>query len=88
MALSCLLCYAVTVYTVIMIVRIILSWATMVWSPPHSLTPAIRLLYDVTEPVLSMFRRYIPPIGMLDISPIVVFILLGVIRSFTCVGCG
>ena len=87
MAVSCLLCYAVIVYTVIMFIRVILSWATMFWSPPHSLSPAIRVIYDVTEPVLKLFRRYIPSIGMLDISPIVIFILLSVIQSQVCPGC-
>ena len=81
MNLSCLLYYVVTVYTVIMFLRILLSWLTMFWSPPHSLSPAIRVLYDVTEPVMRLFRRYIPPIGMLDISPIVIFIILSVLRS-------
>ena len=84
---SCLLCYAVITYTVIMFIRVILSWATMVWSPPHSLAPAIRVLYDLTEPVLSLFRRYIPPIGMLDISAIVVFIILSVLQNAVCGGC-
>jgi len=83
--LASLLCYAVIIYTVIMFVRVILSWATMVWSPPHALAPAIRVLYDLTEPVLGLFRRYIPPVGMLDISAIVVFILLGVLRQAVCV---
>ena len=87
MAVSCLLCYAVLTYTVIMFARILLSWLTMFWSPPHSLSPAIRVIYDLTEPVLKLFRRYIPPIGMLDISPIIIFIVLQVIRSFVCVGC-
>ena len=84
---SCLLCYGVITYTVIMFVRIILSWATMVWSPPHSLSPAIRVLYDLTEPVLRLFRRYIPPIGMIDISAIVIFIILAILRNIVCQGC-
>ncbi len=84
---SCLLCYAVIIYTVIMFVRVILSWATMVWSPPHALAPAIRVLYDLTEPVLGLFRRYIPPLGMLDISAIVVFVILGLIQQAVCVAC-
>lgn len=87
MAVSCLLYYGVTVYTVIMFVRILLSWLTMFWSPPHALSPAIRVIYDLTEPVLKLFRRYIPPIGMLDISPIVIFILLQVLRGATGAGC-
>lgn len=87
MAISCLLYYGVTLYTVIMFLRILLSWATMFWSPPHALSPAIRVLYDLTEPVLKLFRRYIPPIGMLDISPIVIFILLQVLRNAFGEGC-
>lgn len=87
MAVSCLLCYAVNVYTVIMFVRIILSWTTMFWSPPHALSPAIRVVYDLTEPALKLFRRYIPPVGMLDLSAIVIFILLSVLRGATCGGC-
>jgi YggT family protein len=70
-----------------MLVRVILSWATMVWTPPHSLAPAIRVLYDLTEPVLGLFRRYIPPIGMLDISAIVVFIILGFLQQAFAASC-
>ena len=81
MGIGCLLYYAVSVYMAILFVRVILSWATMVWSPPHSLSPAIRVLYDLTEPVLRLFRRYIPPIGMIDISAIVVFIILAALRG-------
>ena len=87
MNVSCFLYYLVTVYTVIIFVRILLSWATMVWTPPHSLTPAVRVLYDLTEPVLSLFRRYIPPIGMLDISAIVVLIILRVLQRAFAGGC-
>lgn len=87
MAVSCLFYYAITIYTVIMFVRILLSWLTMFWSPPHALSPAIRVIYDLTEPVLKLFRRYIPPIGMLDISPIVIFILLSLLRNATGAGC-
>ena len=79
-----LLCYAVNIYTIIMFLRIVLSWVTMFWTPPHSLTPAIRVLYDLTEPVLKIFRRYIPPIGGLDISPIFIFIILSFLRGAVC----
>jgi YggT family protein len=36
----------------------------------------MRFLLVVTEPVLGPFRRIIPPLGMFDISPIVVLLLL------------
>jgi YggT family protein len=41
-------------------------------------------VYDLTEPVMGLFRRYIPPIGGLDLSPIFIFIGIEVIRSILC----
>lgn len=80
-----LLCYALQAYWLVMIVRIILSFATQVWSPPAALTPVIRVVYDLTEPVLGFFRRFIPPIGMLDLSPLFVFVILNLLMSTICV---
>jgi YggT family protein len=36
-------------------------------------------LRDVCEPYLSLFRRFIPPIGALDLSPIVAIIVLNIV---------
>ena len=77
-----LICILLTVYWVILFARIILSWIT----PPMS--GIGRTLYDIvhdlTEPVLKLVRGLLPPIRMgtvgLDLSPIVVFIALAVIR--------
>jgi YggT family protein len=80
-----ILCIAIWVYYVILFIRIILSWATQVWSPPPSLAPAVRVIYDLTEPVMGLFRRYIPPIGGLDLSPIFIFVILGFVRYY--LGC-
>jgi YggT family protein len=80
-----ILCLALSVYSVVLIIRIILSWATMVWSPPPSVAPAVRVIYDLTEPVMSLFRRYIPPMGGLDLSPIIIFILIGILQGIVCV---
>lgn len=82
---NCFIQTALGVYTIILFVRIILSWTTQFWSPPPSLTPLIRVVYELTEPIMSFFRRFIPPIGGLDISPIVIFLIIGVIRGqFPC----
>ena len=83
----CIVCYALTVYGFVLFARIILSWTTMFWSPPAALSPAIRVIFDLTEPVLRLFRRYIPPIGGLDLSVLVVFILLRIVQSQVCIGC-
>ena len=80
-----IICYALTAYTIILVVRIILSWTTMFWSPPSSLTPAIRIVYDLTEPVMGLFRRVIPPVGGLDLSPIFIFIIISLIQRQVCI---
>jgi YggT family protein len=81
-----IICLALQVYYFILIARIILSWTTMFgWSPPPGLTPVIRVVYDLTEPLMQMFRRVIPPIGGLDISAIFIFIILSILRQY--LGC-
>jgi YggT family protein len=78
----CLIGQVLNVYWFILLARIILSWTTTMWSPPPALTPVIRFIYEVTEPVLAFFRRFIPPIGMIDISPIIIFIVLRYAASY------
>ena len=80
-----ILCIALQLYIMILFARIILSWVTMFWSPPPALSPAIRVVYDLTEPIMGFFRRYIPPVGGLDLSPIFIFVILNlVIRRIGC----
>lgn len=54
------------------IIRIILSWL----GAAASHNPALAIIDAITEPVLAPFRRRIPPIGGLDISPVFAIILL------------
>jgi YggT family protein len=51
--------------------------------PPYSRwTDAIlNFLRDVCEPYLRLFRRFIPPIGMFDFSPMVAIIVLYFVRA-------
>ena len=86
MVLEQIFCVALNVYTIVLFLRIILSWVTMFWSPPSSLSPAVRVIYDLTEPVMRIFRRYIPPIGGMDLSPIFIFFILRIISAG--LGCG
>jgi YggT family protein len=71
-----IICAAISAYFVILFIRIILSWTTMFWTPPSWASPAVKVVFDLTEPILRIFRRYIPPIGGLDLSVLVVFLLL------------
>jgi YggT family protein len=77
-----IVCAAITAYYFVLFARIILSWTTMFgWSPPPALSPVIRVVYDVTEPVMQFFRRFIPPIGMFDMSVLVLFIILRMFQA-------
>lgn len=56
--------------SLLIIMRIIFSWGA------SSTNRVLRFLIRMTEPVLAPFRRIIPPLGMFDISPIVVLLLI------------
>jgi YggT family protein len=76
-----IICAALFAYYLVLLARIILSWTTMFWSPPASLSPAIRVIYDLTEPLMGWFRRFIPPLGGFDLSPIFIFIILRLVQA-------
>ena len=65
----------VNIYFFALLAMIILSWIA-----PGSSNPAVYLLYQITEPVMAPVRKILPPMGGLDFSPIVVFILINVIQ--------
>lgn len=48
---------------------------------PGSYHPALTLLHQLTEPVLAPARKLIPALGGLDFSPILVFLLIGVLEQ-------
>jgi len=82
-----ILCVALFYYWIILLIRVILSWVQMFGGRiPPALDPAVRVVYALTEPVLAVFRRYIPPVGMFDISVLVVFLVLVVLRQVICTG--
>jgi uncharacterized protein YggT (Ycf19 family) len=68
----------ISVYILLILVYIITSWIRLPYSP--WLNRIQRFLYDVCEPYLRLFRRVLPPLGPLDLSPIVAVFFLGLIR--------
>ena len=81
---GCFIAQLLSIYTLILFVRIIASFITQFRAPPPALAPLLKVLYDLTEPVLRIARRYIPPFGMLDLSPLVVFILIRILQEVIC----
>jgi YggT family protein len=64
---------------------LLLIRALMSWINPDPYNPIVRFIYQITEPILAPFRRFVPPVGMLDVSFIVAILVLylaeGVILS-------
>jgi YggT family protein len=50
------------------------------WIAPGNYHPALVLLHQITEPLLAPARRILPPMGGLDFSPILVFLILGLLE--------
>ena len=67
------------VYFLLIFAYILMSWIRM----PYSIwgNRIQRFLYDVVEPYLRIFRRFIPPLGPLDISPIVAIFVLWIVSG-------
>ncbi len=65
------------IYTVLLIIRVLLTWfPTVEWgSAPFS------WLSQITDPYLNLFRSIIPPLGGMDLSPMLAILLLQVVGS-------
>jgi len=62
---------ALSVYLVFIFMRIVFSWGMVSYS-----NRLMRFLVNTTEPLLGPLRRIIPPLGVMDISPIFAFIII------------
>lgn len=70
-----LLSFVLNIYFWGIIISIVASFLA-----PFSTHPALVLVRQLTEPVMAPFRKLIPPMGGLDLSPIFVFLALQIIR--------
>jgi len=71
--------YILTLYMFVMIAMIIMSWLKVlnIANPRNPIVAQIdQILYALTEPVLRPIRNILPRTGMLDLSPIIVFIAI------------
>ena len=58
------------------LLRVIISWLNV-----NPYNPLVSFIYQITDPILVPLRRIIPPLGMIDITPLVALILLRVIQQ-------
>jgi YggT family protein len=83
---SGLFCTVILLYTIAVFARVILSWFPV--SQDSALATVNRFLFTITEPVMAPLRRAIPPVRAgavaIDISVLIVFIALIVLRQIFC----
>ncbi len=59
----------------------IFARAILSWFPIDRNGPVVQAINAITDPVLEPLRRIIPPIGMIDITPMVAMITLFIVAS-------
>jgi YggT family protein len=64
-------------YSWFLIIRILLTWFPSV----NFYEPPLSWLAQITDPFLNLFRSIIPPIGGMDLSPILAFLAIGLVRQ-------
>jgi uncharacterized protein YggT (Ycf19 family) len=84
------ICIALTVYLVLLFISVIISWLAMTRAlPSYGLgRKVVEAILAVTNPVFRLVRGLIPPIqfgaAALDLSPIIVFVVVGILRTVIC----
>jgi YggT family protein len=77
MLLILLVHYAFAFYTLMLFTRILVSWV-----PELGRYSVIQWVFRCTDPYLNIFRQIIPPLGVIDISPIVAFLALRLVEHY------
>ena len=72
-----LLLAIIDIYMLVLIARCVFSWLP----PQAQANKFYEFLYAITEPLMRPFRRVIPPMGGLDLSPILLFLVLIGLKS-------
>lgn len=72
----------IEVYSWLIIVSALLSWVPNISGGQNSLVSDIReVLHKITDPYLSLFRKFMPPLGGIDFSPVVALLVLQIIKD-------
>lgn len=66
-----------SLYSILIVLRIFLTWIPSInWYQQPT-----KFIREITDAYLDIFRRFIPPLGMLDISPIIALLVLQVLQA-------
>lgn len=74
----------IQIYIIIIVIQVAVSWLIafdVINAGNEQAQNLINLLRKATDPVYTPLKRYIPPIGGIDITPLVVIVLLSILRS-------
>lgn len=77
-----ILCALLTVFIVVIFARIVLSWFPV--RPGTGLAQLNGILFDLTEWAMRPLRQIIPPVGMFDVSVLVLTFGLLILRQAIC----
>ncbi len=77
LAIAKLISFVLSAYIWIVIGRAVISWVN---ADPYN--PIVRFLVQVTDPLLMRIRRYLPPMGGIDLSPMILILAIVFLQSF------
>ena len=68
-----------TVLSLAILARVIVSWIPV--GENSAFAPLVRMIYQITEPILAPIRSILPNTGMFDLSPMIAIIVLMILRN-------
>ena len=69
----------ISVYTILIIAWVVKSWVITSGARIGGFAPVFHFLDATVEPFMNIFRRFIPPLGPVDLSPIVALLSLQIV---------
>jgi YggT family protein len=84
-----IICVLLTVLLLLLLANVLISWVLAAgWRPRGVAYQIVDAIYRVTNPIFRPVRGLLPPIRMgalgLDLSPLIIFIVLSILRSVIC----
>lgn len=61
--------------SLLILIRVIISWVN-----PNPYNQFVRIIYQLTDPILLPFQRLLPPMGGFDLSPIIALLVIDLLR--------